>query len=336
MPYLNDTGALAQIVSPSYAAMQAGVQAGQAQQAQALQNQQTQEMMPGLVQALNLKNQATQAGLPGIVGQSASQLAAGNEAQATQSSNIQAKIASNVANMSAAQVQSMQNTGQVLGQAGAYLNGIPAAARPAALNQLAQKYGVDLTKYPQLTQVDPNALPGVLSNISDQMLKGSTAWKAQQSKQQSEQSIAGTSAAGHVLGSQILAGAGVQKAQIAADVKREMGANISQQLAQYSRLQAAGQLTPAQAKAMNDLIVVQKYLGTPAVAAGVMTGNIAGIPSQPPEITPAAGTPAPATAPTSNANPPALESLLKAQGVPYEPDKYDYRIVGNTVQRKPK
>jgi hypothetical protein len=46
-------------------------------------------------------------------------------------------------------------------------------------------------------------------------------------------------------------------------------------------------------------------------------------------------TPAPAPAPANAAGSPNVESKVKASGIPYEPDKYEYRVLANgTVQRR--
>lgn len=347
MPYINNLQSLADIVSPATASFQAGLQSAQENQAQQLANQKMATMMPLEAQQMQLGNQMKQAMLPGLMGQSASQLAAGQTALQTQASNAQSILAKNISSMTGDQAQTLTNVGQILNQTGAALQNVPPAARPAMLNAIGQKYGVDLSQqYPQLMQMDPNQLPAALSQIGQSMVGASTAWQQFQMQQNTQKDIANTNAASRLGAATIAANASMANAKTAAQA-RELLMNTMQFQAKLEAKVAAGTATPAEVQELNQLRILNAMHSTNPYMGSLLFGPQAGqIPSQViPQVPTNGGAPAGTGAGgqiQGGGGGQSIEAAANAawgsKDTPgYQPDKYMYRIgPDGKIQRKAK
>jgi hypothetical protein len=144
-----------------------------------------------------------------------------------------------------------------------------------------------------------------------------------------------------------------QKAQ-----KEELGTDIDKaRLAKYQKdLEDAQKFGPAerwQAEKAAALTLLRNYnidptkplnKQEPPLPASLLYGPVGGEITKAyeravrPDVGAPMATPTPAApAPSSAAGSPNVEARVKASGIPYEPDKYEYRVLANgTVQRRPK
>lgn len=175
MPYQNDTATLASIVSPAYAGGQAMEQADLENQANQIKNQVSQGTMAADIAKPGLQNMFTQAQTNAEQGLAKSQNAKGDVDQALTPGNIQLGQAKNQTQISSEKLQQFQQMGTIANQAAGIMDGIPPAARPAAMQQLAQKYGVDPEALGPLAGGDPDQLrkfsQGLIQGTSDYTTK---------------------------------------------------------------------------------------------------------------------------------------------------------------------
>lgn len=228
MPYQNDMQTLANVVSPAYAAMQAGIQNDTANDKAAMENQQYAGQMPAEIAKPGLQNLFTQA-QTGQVGAMTDKLNLENQLTgATMPGTIGATNSGNQAKMTASQAQSMGNLGTIAGQVAAMMDNVPAAARPAAMQSVLAKYGVDPSKLPpQFMSGDPD----MLRQASASMIQASSGYKTAMdetnAKVQGSVDVANIGADARVTAAEQAAGARLQAAQVAAQAK-QMSQNFEQ------------------------------------------------------------------------------------------------------------
>ena len=231
MPYQNDMSTLADVVGPAYAAQQAGIQNDAANQEQQMKNQVTQSTMGADIQKPYLQNLFTQAQTGAEQGIAQQQQAKGAQDQALLPSNIGAGQAKNQTEIGAAKLQQFGQMGQIANQAAGLMDNIPEAARPAAMQQLAQKYGVDVQSLGPLANGDPD----MLRNFGQKMIQSSADYQTKmavgEQTNQSRENVANIQSEGRISASENAAQARVAAAQIQSRTK-ELTANMNQQFSQ--------------------------------------------------------------------------------------------------------
>lgn len=216
MPYQNDMSTLAQIVSPAYAAQQAGMQNDLANESSALANAKSAALLPyapmqaaanvGSTQAnTELTNQqATGAGLKNLF-----------TAQ-TMPGDVGATNAGNQQKMTASQFSNIQTVAQGMGQVAGMLDNVPPPARPAALQQILHSMGIDPQKIPEpLLSGDPDVLRQVSSSMIQQSSGFQTEMAVQGKKNEGSLAVAQTGADARVSAAEASANARIQAANIA-------------------------------------------------------------------------------------------------------------------------
>jgi hypothetical protein len=319
MPYQNDMSTLADVVGPAYAAQQAGIQNDYANQQEAAKAAVAQGTIGAEIAKPTLANQFTQAQTSNEQGLAKTSNAAGNIAQAAEPSGAQAAVAGNQLKMTADQAQKLGQVGQLAGQAAAYMDNVPAPARPAAMAQLLQSNNIDPTTLGPLASGDP----ATLRQAADAMAKSSAQFIQESAltgqKVAGEENVAGIGAAGHIQATKELVGGRVDVANIQAQVKQATAplAALQQQL--YTRLTNGTSKDPASDRAMLNNInqTIQQIRQTSLFQQGI-TGTNA--PSTVPPVpttgggggtqAPTGNQPAP-TAPDQN----AIEAEMRRRGL---------------------
>src|SRR5712664_3268678 len=166
MPYQNDLSTLADVISPAYAAQQAGIQNDQANQEQAMKNQVYQQQMPALEKQPGLENVFKQAQTGLTQGQGMAAQATGLKDLATLPSGIQAGVAGNQAQLTADHAKQLGSLGQMAGQVAGIMDGVPQAARPAMMQQILKSNNIDPQSMGPLLSGDPD----MLRQVSQKMI----------------------------------------------------------------------------------------------------------------------------------------------------------------------
>jgi hypothetical protein len=337
MPYTNDMQTLAQVVSPVDAAVQMGTQNQLENQAKQLENERYAGQNPAEIARPGLQNLFTQAQTSSQQGVAQQEQAKGAEAQALLPGQIKTGQAELGTKYNAAQVQQFGQMGQMAGQVAGMLDNIPPAARPAAMNQIAQQYGIDPSKLGPLMSGDPDQL----RNFSQKMIQSSQAYQEkmmeEQTRGQYQESVAGITGQAHLAATQELTRGREAVAQTNAETKKAL-APLTAVIGELTAKAAAGTATPQEKQILQWAQNSQQLIrsGSP-FQAGITGTNVQGnVPA-----VPGGGGNAPAAAPQAAAGPmqgPATENLAKSAFGAYEPDKYEYGInpaTGN-FGRRPK
>lgn len=353
MPYTNDAQTLADVVSPAYAALQAGINQGQTQQAQDVTNtidadpghMAAQIAQPGLA---NMYTQAQTANSQAIGQQNQTQA---NNAAALAPSTVAAGQAENTSKMTASQAQSMGSIGQIAGQVASMMDNVPPPARPAAMQQVASQYGINLSQLGPLANGDPDQLRAFSQNAVKMSAAYTTQTGVEGQRAASAQGVANTEGTSRIIAAQTGADARVQAATLQQKA-REMNQNTDQFIAQtirtitnlktngqpvppelLSALQTATQYKSALAVAIGPQLVSGQDVNTPQQRAAEAVNNLVGQP------TPSNGSAPPPPAPPGGqpAGNQLAASATQAFGS-YDPDKYDYGINPATGKfaKKPK
>lgn len=224
MAYVNDAQTLADVVGGASAAAQMGIQNDAANQEQQIKNTTLQGQQAADIAKPGLQNLFTQAQTANenAVGQSNQQTA--DIGKATMDSTIGAKNAGNQATMTADQAKSLGTFGTTAGQIAGMMDSVPPPARAAAMQQVAQHYGIDLTSLPpELQSGDPD----ILRQVSQKAIQASSSYQTDMAKQGLENS-------GRADVANITSDARVQAAQLSAQA-RETAAKIQQQTKQQQQ-----------------------------------------------------------------------------------------------------
>lgn len=233
MPYQNDLSTLADVVGPAYAAQQAGIQNDAANQEEQMKNQVYQAQMPALEQEPGLKNMFTQAQTGTQQGLAQQAQAKGTEDQAIVPSNIAAGQAGNELKLSQDQVGKLQSLGQMAGQVAGIMDNVPPPARPAAMQQILQKNGIDPQQLGPLASGDPDMLRAAAQKMMSMNTEYQTKLMQETVHGQTARDVAQTTSSGRVEAAGITAAARESVANIAAKVKQQL-ANIDQQISQLT------------------------------------------------------------------------------------------------------
>lgn len=299
MPYQNDMNTLADIVSPVDAAVQMGQQNQMANQAEQMKNQVYQQQMPALAQQPGLENLFTQARTAGSEASTQGQTL-GNIGQAgTLGSTINATNTGNQLKISTDQLTKMGQLGQMANAIAGQMDNIPAPARPAAMQQLAQKYQLDPQQLGNLMTGDP----GLLRQTASAMIQGSQGYQEQMLKNTGQSNVAQIGASSR----EDVAQTRAQAQQYVADQKRQvdqMKVNIDQQIAALTGRIGSPQEQPGDKDRLNFLSQQQLQVkqmqaqttqallgmsGTPGQAPTAPQLNIGGNTSTPNAPQPPAG-----------------------------------------------
>lgn len=346
MPYTNDTQSLADVVSPAFAAQQAGMQQANQQQEDQQKLAQTQAMNPLLQQEQQNKNAFTQA-QTGYYGQLAQGQQNKNTLEtATMPGQISSTNSANGLKISQDNIQKVQQIGQFATQLAPVLEQTPPLQRAAVAAKYMQQAGIDPVQAAPYLGEDPTTMPDRLRAIGQQMVQ-------QSGKYISDMAETGLKEEGANQRTEMTTQAELKKTQMQQDtakykiertnqIKQLMATTdqkISQLSTQIQQAQSSGQQPDpamvgqlkylsaqkvAQSNALNAELVGGGQVTTPEQRTGANVDAFTGGGGNAPSGPPIGGTD-------------AVSKAVQASGIPYEPDKYDYRIApGGQVQRKPK
>lgn len=294
-------------------------------------------------------------------------------AQRTMDSTVDLTNAKNSADQALTAQKLFNTTGDQFGKMSVMLAATPAPARAAQLTQMMKENGVDINSpfAANLLNTAPDKLPDMLSQFSDQFYKHGDAARALGEKYNSALAIADARANALTYSADARANASRDAANTRADAQRDVARMRNAQNAKgVLDMVASGKMTPDKAityytmknamegldeneqKALESLkrhVYNQATLKSPDTAAAVM-GNQA--PSSPQSRvdqalnssrvtpnTPDTGDNSDAFNTSSKSQQDAeVAKQLQSRGIPYEPDKYVYRINPATgkIQRAPK
>lgn len=308
MPYTNDMQTLANIVGTGAAAQQAGIQDSQANEAEALKNQLSANQLPAESEKPALANLFTQAQTQTQQGIGKQQNAAGDVAQALVPGDIALGQAKNETGTSAQKVQQYQQVGQVMNQAATFMDQVPEAARPAAMQALTQKLGVDPSSLGNLMNGNPDdlrkAATGIIQGTSDYVTK----MNEQSLRNQGSTDVAGIGANARMTAAEASANARVQAANVMAQMRQQ------QQTAEQAMVQAQ-----KRGDANSYKMYAQMALQLKQAQAGITSALVTGQPLSVPDMAQPGGggnsTPAPAQ--PANSAPPgnALADEMRRRGL---------------------
>jgi hypothetical protein len=345
MPYTNDMQSLADIVGPAYAAQQAGIQQDQATQEGELKNQQSAAMNPLIQQEQQNKNDEAQQQTKYYGALTGNQNLKNNLETATQPGQIAATNSANGLKVTSDNVQKVQTYGQFATQLAPVLEQTPPLQRAAVAAAAMQKAGIDPEVAAPYLGEDPNDMPNRLRTIGQQMVQQSgkyisdmaetglkeeganqrTAMTSQTElqKTQMQQDTAKYKIERTNQIKQLMATTDQKISQISTQIAQSKQAGQNPDPALVSQLKFLSDQKVAQANALNAELVGGGQVTTPSERTG---GNVAAF---------AGSGGAPSGPPVGGVD--AVSKAVTASGIPYEPEKYDYRIApGGQVQRKPK
>lgn len=339
MPYQNDLATLAQVVSPVDAAVQAGIQNSQANEAGSLENQKAAAALPyvGPKAAADVANtQATTASTQATTqGTNLKNLFT----QQTQPGEIAATNAGSQVKVTQAHLDSVNQLGQLAGSVASTMDNVPAPARAAAMAQLLQQQGVNVEQL-KGTALEPllSGDPDMLRQFSQQAIQSSASFQTQmaleEKKAQTQENVANTQGTAHVQAAQASADA----RRYAADQKRvidQLKQTTDQAVAQLTSRIGTPQEQPGDKERLQFLADQQRQVHQ---LAAQNTQQLLQMQTNAPTLNIGSGTPAPSGGGQPAAvGGPALGEAAKASFGAYEPDKFDYRVGPNgNLQRKPK
>jgi hypothetical protein len=316
MPYQNDLMSLADVVSPAYAAGQGMQQEDLENQSKQLANERYAGQNPAEIARPGLQNMFTQAQTGAEQGVAAQQQAKGTLDQSLLPGQIKTGQAENETKYGAQKLQQFGQMGQIANQAAGLMDNIPEAARPAAMQQLAQKYGID----PQALGPLANGDPDMLRNFGQKLIQSSADYQTklmqEQIHGQTAENVANISGSARVAGAEASANARVQAANITAQMRQQ------QQTAEQAAVAAAKRGDTASANAYSQLAMNLKQAQAGITSQLVMGQNIptpnfptqgntgGGQQQQPPKINPTT---------------PAAQQLAKSIWPNDDPSKYEYQ-----------
>lgn len=339
--YQNDLSTLSQVVSPAYAAQQAGIQNDAANQEQQLANQKAAAELPfaaqkeqagiGLTtaQAGNLNAEAQKTGLANMF------------TQQTQPGSIAAANAKSNTEVTQEHLNSISQLGQLAGAVAQQMDSVPAPARPAAMQHLLSTMGVNQD---QLQQSGLGSLmsgdPDQLRQFSQQAIQASASFQQQSAlesqKAQAHQNVATTEGQYHLASAQASADA----RKYAADQKRvidQMKQTVDQSIAQLTQRIGSPNEQPGDKERLQFLAQQQAQVRQlQAQNMSQLTGM--GMPATP-SLNIGGGGGQPHQAPSGPApNADATKQAATQAFGSYEPDKYEYGINPQTGKfaRRPK
>jgi hypothetical protein len=291
MPYQNDANTLADIVSPVDAAVQMGQQNQMANQAEQMKNQVYQQQMPALGQQPGLENLFKQAQTASTDASTQGQTLRNIGEAGTLGSSINATNSGNQLKVSTDQLTKMNQLGQMANALAGQMDNVPAAARPAAMQQIVSKYGLDPQQLGNLMNGDPS----LLRQTSQALIQGSAGYQEQMLKNTGQSNVAQIGASSR----EDVAQTRAQAQQYVADQKRQvdqMKVNIDQQIAALTGRIGTAQEQPGDKDRLNFLSQQQLQVkqmqaqttqallgmsGTPGQAPTAPQLNIGGAPSTP-------------------------------------------------------
>jgi hypothetical protein len=261
MPYQNDMATLASIVGGGAAASQAGIQDDLENQKQMIANQVAQGTQAADIAKPYLNNLFTGQQIGAEQGVAAQQQAKGAQDQALLPGNIALGQAKNATDIDAQKIQRFQQVGQLAGQVAGLMDGVPGPARPAAMQQLADKLGIDPQTMGPLMSGDPDQL----RQFSQKLIQSSSAYQMQMGEIGAK---GGAQLANTELENQgkrdvatISAGGRLDVANVNAKAKTMM-MKTDNIIAQLTAKQAQGALTPDEANTLNQARAAQQLAKT--------------------------------------------------------------------------
>lgn len=315
MPYQNDMMSLADVVGPATAAGQAMTQDDLQNQKEQMANQVYQQQMPALGAEPGLKNLFTQAQTGAESGIAAQQQAEGQKAQALLPGGIQAGQAENQTKYNAQKLQQFGQMGQIAGQIAGMMDNIPEAARPAAMNELAQKYGINPADLGPLANGDPDQL----RQFSQKVIQGTAQYQQSigeiNAKGVQQQINTQLENQGRLANTEAIVGGRTQVANINSQTKL-MLQKTDNIIASLTAKQAAGTLTQQEAMTLNQARQAQQLVRTNPFINNMLQDQSQGTPNQMPQATAgpnsAPTTQAPAAAPQGGN---AVEAEMRRRGL---------------------
>lgn len=328
MPYQNDMMSLADIVGPATAAGQAMTQDDLENQKNQIANQVAAGQAPAEIARPGLQNMFTQAQTGAEQGVAQQQQAKGSLDQALLPGGIKAGQAENETKYGAQKIQQFGQMGAIANQAAGLMDNVPPAARPAAMNQLAQKYGID----PQALGPLANGDPDMLRNFGQKLIQSSSDYQTKlmegQVRNQGASDVEAQRAQSAQGVAQTMAGSRLGVAQTNAAARMSGVQNVIGQLTQKV---AAGTATPEERQALdyaNRTLQMQRS-GNPFAAQLTGTDVQGNVPQVPGGNTP--------QQPQVPNNAPAMQQAAHAIWPNDDPSKYDYRMgPDGNLQRKAK
>lgn len=283
MPYQNDLSTLADVVGPAYAAQQAGIQNDAANQQAQAEAAVAQNTIGAKSQQPTLANQLLGAQTYAEQGLGMQQQAKGLQDLYAAPSGAQAMVAGNQLKISQDQAEKLSTLGQMSGQLAGYMQQIPPAARPAAMQQFLQSQNVT---DPGIVQAIGDGDPDKLNALSQHLFETSS--QARQTilsegiRGQTAENVAAQEVQGRQNVASTLAGSRVNVAGINAAVKQAtagLGA-LQQQL--YAKV-SNGTATPAERQALDSINQTQQLTrqGSPFQAAITGTAVAPNVPPVP-------------------------------------------------------
>ena len=297
---------LASIVGGGAAAQQAGIQDDLENQANLMKNQVSQGTMAADIAKPGLQNLFTQAQTDTQQGLAQQQQAKGAEDQALVPSNIALGLSKNETQISSDKLQRMQQMGQIANQAASYMDNVPPAARPAAMNGLAQKFGIDVSQLGPLASGDPDQL----RQFSHSLIQGTADYQTKMNEQElrnkGEETVEAQRAASSLANTKELVGGRTAVAGINADARLK---NVQAVIGQLTLKVANGTATDSDRAALKYANDTQQLIrsGNPMASQllGIDTqGNTPGVPQGGPQV------------PNTNPNaqtPPAAGNAVEAE-----------------------
>lgn len=314
MPYTNDMQTLANIVGGGAAAQQAGIQDDLENQKQQIANQVAQGQAGAEIARPYLQNMFTGQQVNTQQGVAQQEQAKGSEAQALLPSNIGLGLAKNETQLSAEKIQRMQQVGAIANQAASYMDNIPPPARPAAMQGLAQKFGIDVSQLGPMASGDPDQL----RQFSQSIVQGSQQYLTQAGlenvKGANQRANTEIENAGRLANTKEIVGGRTDVANIAANAKM-MLAKTDNIIAALTAKQANGTLSQQEALTLNQARQAQQLARTNPFINQMIQGE-GGVPNQMPQATagpnaPSASPQTPMSAPAGN----ALEAEMRRRGL---------------------
>lgn len=318
MPYQNDMSTLADVVSPAYAAQQAGMQNELENTRQSLANQLSQGQLAAKIQEPTLANALLKAQGQAEQGVAGQQQALGLTALGNQPLAQQAQAQGLKTQITGDQAKNLGMVGSMAGQIAGMMDNLPPPARPAAMQQVMQQYNLNPDQIGPLASGDPEQLRNFSKNAIQMSQDYQT--RSMEATTKGEYGLAEAELAGkyHLASTQELAGARKYAADAAAEVKKAtapLGA-LQQQI--YTRLTNGSSKDPAGDRAMLNNInqTLQQIHQTSLFQQGITGTNAPA--TVPPVPGTTQGTPsitAPTQQPTTAATGNAVEEEMRRRGL---------------------
>ena len=271
-----------------------------------------------------------------------------------------------------ADTERFNKQGEQFGRLGQMLAGVPAAARPAMLKQMASQAGIadDNPMLAHLMGQDPETLPQMMGEFSDKFYKQGDAARAETLRRdamfkQAEMQAAAKAAEGEAnreMRRDIAAQASADRramAAMAAGSRERVAATKAagkgggpvdvmsmvasgkldpkKAITYYEMKEAAEGITEEEARAKENL---QRFVLSQPVVGKPDTGPMIGLPSQQQRITAAIKGEQPQGKPAGQAAASVpetdLAAAVKRAGQTYEPDKFEYQVRDGKVYKRAK